>query len=143
MEEPAQLDVVRDQSFIPKCECAVLSVKIAATHLVVDQAPLLKECMNAHDGAHVSSQIPPACGDCEIFRRSEPVRVDHEIAVVFVNGGCFGTISRVEELRQGASFDGMDFGHVEPGRVRGYNDFVCLCCQVLAGLFFESQASCF
>lgn len=105
-------------------------------YLVVDKSPLFEERMHAHDGANVSRQVSSAGGDSEVLRRPQPVRVDHEVAVVLVNRRCLAPVPRVEELWHGAPFYGVDFGHVEPRRVRRDNDLVRLGSEVLSRLLF-------
>jgi hypothetical protein len=96
--------------------------------------------MHPHDGTDVASQIPPTGSDSKVFRRTKTIRVDHKVAVVFVYRRRLRAIARIEELGQCASFDRVYLRHVEPGRVRGDDDLVCLRGEVLAGLVFEPLA---
>lgn len=95
-------------------------------YLIIDQAPLLQESMHSHDGADIACQIPPACSDGKILDRVQPIGVDHEIAIVFVDCGGLASVASVEELWQRFLLQGMDGVHVEPCTVAGKNDLVCL-----------------
>ena len=50
-------------------------------HLVVDQPPLLEECVHAHDGAHVARQVAAAGRARHVLGRVQAVRVQHEVTV--------------------------------------------------------------
>ena len=54
--------------------------------------------MHAHNGAHVARQVPPAGSYSEVFRRVQPVSVNHEVTVVLIDSGRLAPISVVEEL---------------------------------------------
>jgi len=95
-------------------------------YLVVDEAPLLEEGVDAHDGADISSQVPPAGSDGQVLGRVEAVGVDHEVAVVAVDGGRLAAVAAVEELWQGLALAVVDVAHVEPGRIAGDDGRVCL-----------------
>jgi hypothetical protein len=55
------------------------------TDLVVDESPLLQECVNTHDSTDVTCKVSSARGDSEILCRSESVRIDHEVAIILVD----------------------------------------------------------
>jgi len=86
-------------------------------YLVVDQAPLLEKGVDSHYSANISSKIAPASGDCEIFRWVETVGVDHEVAIVFVDGWCLASIATIEELWEAFLLCIVDGVHIEPGAV--------------------------
>ena len=75
--------------------------------------------MNPHNRTDISSQISPASSDREVFYRIETVRVDLKVSVVFVYSWGFASISVVEDLWEGLSFDIVDLVHVKPGAVAG------------------------
>ena len=95
-------------------------------YLVVDEAPLLEEGVDAHDGADISSQVPPAGSDGQVLGRVEAVGVDHEVAVIAVDGGRLAAVAAVEELGQSLALAVVDVAHVEPGRIAGDDGRVCL-----------------
>jgi hypothetical protein len=82
--------------------------------------------VHPHDRTDVSREVPPTRGDGQILARVEPVRVDHKVAVVLVDGRDLAPVLRVEELGQGPALDGVDRREVEPGAVRGDDDRVRL-----------------
>lgn len=102
-------------------------------YLVVDQSPLLKEGMYAHDGANVSCKIPSACGDGEVLGWVEAVCVDHEITVVTVDGRGLAAVATVEEFWEGLALTVVDVAHVEPSRVAWNNGRIGLSDKVRAG----------
>jgi len=110
------------------------------TDLVVDQAPLLKKSMDAHDGADVAGKVAATGSDGEILCWAQTIGVHHKVAVVLVYGGGFGPVTRVEELGEGTSLDGVDLVHAVPGSVAGDDDLVRLRCEVLASLVLETEA---
>jgi hypothetical protein len=59
---------------------------------------LFKESVDAHNSTNIASQISPTSGDSQVLDWIEAVSVDHEIAVVFVHGWSFASISAVEEF---------------------------------------------
>ncbi len=119
-----------------KMKAAVMLI----THLVVNQSPLLQECMYTHNGADIPCQIASAGSDREVLCRAQAVCVDHEVAVILVYSRCFTPIPRVKELRERAALDGVDLRHVEPRRVRRYDDLVRLRCEILPRLLLEPLA---
>jgi hypothetical protein len=104
----------------------VVFVYPIVAYLVVDEAPLLEEGVHAHNGADISSQIPPAGSDGQVLGRVEAVGVDHEVAVVAVDGGGLAAVAAVEELGQSLALAVVDIAHVEPGRIAGDDGRVCL-----------------
>lgn len=112
------MGVLEDQPETVSFDYGASSVDV---YLIVDQSPLLEECMHAHDGAHVSSQIPSACGDCEVFGRVETICVDHKVTVITVDGWGLAAIATVEELGKGLALTVIDVAHVKPGCV-AWND---------------------
>src|SRR5258708_4879970 len=82
--------------------------------------------MDSHNSANISSQIPSASSDGQVLYGVQPVGVDHEVAVVLVDGWSLASVSVVEELWQGLSFDIIDVVHVEPAAVTWENYRVCL-----------------
>lgn len=102
-------------------------------YLVVDQAPLLEKSVDTHDGADISRKVPPTCRDSQVFGRVQAVCVDHEIAIVLVDGRGLASVTGVEELGQGLAFEVVYLMHIEPGAVAGEDDGVCLFNEVAAG----------
>lgn len=96
------------------------------TYLIIDQTPLLKESVHPHNRADISSQISPAGSDRQIFYRVETVCIDHKVSIIFVYSWGLASISVIEELREGFSFDAVDLVHVEPGAITREDDRVCL-----------------
>lgn len=90
--------------------------------------------MYAHNGAYVSCEISSTGRDGEIFGRVEPVCVDHEVTVIFVNRWCLASVATVEELGQRFALEAVYLMHVEPSAVTWQNDGVCLRDEVRAGL---------
>jgi hypothetical protein len=86
-------------------------------YLVVDKSPLLQELVHAHDSTYIASQVPSACGYCEVLCRVQSVCVDHEITVVLVDSGCLAAVAVVEELRKCLLLDVVNSRHVEPRAV--------------------------
>jgi len=66
--------------------------------LVIDQTPLLQKPVNSHDRADITGQISSTCRDGQVLSWVESVGVDHEVAIVFVDGGCFASVSAGKEL---------------------------------------------
>ena len=97
-----------------------------AAYLVIDEAPLLEEGVDAHDGADIASQVPPAGSDGEVLGGVQAVGVDHKVSVVFVHGRRFAAVAAVEELGQSLALAVVDVAHVEPGRIAGDDGRVCL-----------------
>ena len=62
----------------------VQSINAFMTYLIIDQTPLFQERVNAHDGAYITRKISSASGESKVLRWPQSVRVDHEVAVVFV-----------------------------------------------------------
>lgn len=132
-----QQAVVLDQSadeYKPKIDCLCES-----TYLIVNQSPLLQEAMDAHDGTDIASQIPSTRSDSKVLGGAQAIRVDHKVTVILVYSRGLAAIPRVEELGERFLFYGVDFGHVEPGRVGGDDDVVGLRGEVLARLLLEAQ----
>ena len=86
-------------------------------YLVIDQAPLLEECVNSHNGTDVPGKIPPTCRYREILCRVQTVCVDHEVTIVLVDRWSFAPVSAVKELWQSLSLKLVDVVHVEPGAI--------------------------
>lgn len=103
-----------------------------ASYLIVDQSPLLQKGVDAHDCAHVTSQVPATGCHSQVFDGVEAICVDHKIAVVLVNSRRLASISVVEELRHGLALDIVDGVHVEPSAVAWENDRVGLRHKMLA-----------
>lgn len=95
-------------------------------YLVVDQAPLLQEGMNSHNGANITGQVSPAGRHSQILDGIQPVRVDHEVSVVLVDMRCLAPVAAVEKLGEGLSFDVVDGVHVKPGAIARKDDGVSL-----------------
>ena len=86
--------------------------------------------MNSHDGANISCKISSASSDSEVFRWIEPVGVDHEIPVIFIDRRRFTPVPIIEEFPHGLLFQCVDSMHIEPGRIAGEDDCVRLCYQM-------------
>lgn len=84
------------------------------SYLVIDQAPLLEECVNSHNSTDVPGKIPPTCRYREILCRVQTVCVDHEVTIVFVDCWSFAPVPTVKELWQSLSLKLVDVVHVEP-----------------------------
>lgn len=93
------------------------NIQMQRTYLIVDQAPLLEEGMDAHDSADIASKVASACGDSEILGWIKTVRVNHKIAIVLINSLSFTPIAVVEELWYALALNIMDRIHVKPGAV--------------------------
>ena len=98
--------------------------------------------MDTHDSADIASKVATTGSDCEILCRTQAVSVDHEVAVVLVYRGRFGSVTGIEELWESASLDRMNFVTGIPGSIARDNNFMSLGCQVLASLILETKASC-
>jgi len=95
-------------------------------HLVVNETPLLKESMDAHNSAYISRQISPACRNCKIFDRIQTVCVDHEVSIVLIYCWCLASIPVVEEFREGLALNIIDLVHIKPSAVTWQDDGMCL-----------------
>src|SRR6266498_6085171 len=91
-------------------------------YLIVDQAPLFKECMNTHDCTYVSCKIASTGCDGEVLSRVHAVGVDHEVTIVFVDRRCLTPIAIVEELWHGLLLQRVNSVHVEPRAVAWDDD---------------------
>ena len=107
-------------------------------HLVIDQTPLFKERMNAHNRTNIASKIATARSDSQVFDRVQTVGVDHEIAVVLVGRRGLASVAAVEELCQSLFLDGIDGVHVEPSGVARENDCVGLGDELIPCFAFQS-----
>jgi hypothetical protein len=108
-------------------------------YLIVDQAPLLEEAVDAHYGTDVATEVPPAGGEGEVFGRVESVSVDHEVARVLVSGERLAAVPAIEPLGQVLLFDVVDRIHVEPLAVAWQDDGVGLSDQVRPGSRLERR----
>jgi hypothetical protein len=54
--------------------------------------------MDAHYGADIASQVSTTRSHSEVFRRSESVSIDHEVAIVLIYGRRLGPVTGIEEL---------------------------------------------
>ena len=86
--------------------------------------------MNSHDSTNISSKIPPTCGNCKVLGRIKAISIDHEIAVVFIDGRCFAAVSIVEELGHCLFLKSIDGMHIKPSTVARKNDGVGLLYQM-------------
>lgn len=86
--------------------------------------------MDSHDTTDISGQIAPARSDCKIFVRIKAVRIDHEVAIVFIDRRRLAAIPIVEKLRHGFPLNVVDFVHVEPPRITRNDDSVPLSYQI-------------
>jgi len=98
--------------------------------------------MDAHDRADVASKVATTGSDGKILCRTQTIGVDHKVTVVLVYGRRLGPVTRIEELWESTSLDGVDFVHVVPGSVAGDDNFMRLSCEVLAGLVLEADTDC-
>lgn len=109
------------------CEQAWSSIDVIfAAYLIVDEAPLLKERMNSHDGANITRKIAAACSNREVLDGVQAISVDHEVAVVLVHGRGLASVTVVEEFTHRLALNVVDGVHVEPGAVAGQHDGVRL-----------------
>jgi hypothetical protein len=74
-------------------------------HLIVNQTPLLKEGVYAHDGANVTGKVASAGSDGEVLDGVQSVGIDHEVAVVLVHRRSLATITVVKELGESLALD--------------------------------------
>ena len=113
----------------------VMNLRFA--HLIVDQAPLLQERMNAHDGANITCQVTTTSSHSQIFDGVQSVGVDHEISVVLVSSGSLAAITAIEEFCEGLLFDRINGVHIEPSSIAGENNGMGLRDELLAGRSFQ------
>lgn len=95
-------------------------------HLVVNQPPLLKERMDAHDRADISSKVATAGRNRKVLDGVESIGVDHKISVVLVDGGGLAAVPAIEEFGQGLLLYRVDDVHIKPGGIAGENNGMCL-----------------
>lgn len=86
-------------------------------YLIIDQAPLLEESVDAHNGAYISSQVTSTSSDRKVFLRIEPVSIDHKVPVVFVHGRRLAPIATVEEFGKSLFLNVRNLMHIKPGTV--------------------------
>ena len=98
--------------------------------------------MDTHDSTDIASKVAATGSDCKIFCWTQAVSVDHKVAVVFIYGGRFGSVTGIEKLWKSASLYRMNFVTGIPGSIARDNNFMSLSCQVLASLILETKASC-
>ena len=99
----------------------------AGIYLVIDETPLLQECMHPHYSTDISSKISSTSGHSEIFRGIQTVCVNHEVTVVFINGRSLASIAAIEEFGKGPFLGFVDSVHVKPSAVAWKNDGMSLC----------------
>lgn len=121
-----------DQRQPREVRCMYWQYACDTTYLVVDQTPLLKEGMDSHDGANITSQVSTASRYCQILDGVQSVGIDHKVAIVFVDSGGFASVAVVEELGHGLAFDVVNRVHVEPGTIARQDNRMCLGNEMLA-----------
>jgi hypothetical protein len=82
--------------------------------------------MYAHDCANISSKISAASSEGKILARIETVGIDHEVAIVLVNGWSLASVPVVEELWQSLALNVVDRVHIKPSAVTWEDNGVCL-----------------
>lgn len=82
--------------------------------------------MDSHDGTDIPRQIPAAGRDGQILDGIQTVGIDHEIAVVLIDGRRLASVPAIKELGESLLLNRMDGVHVEPCRVTGEDDGVSL-----------------
>lgn len=110
--------------------------------MVVNEAPLLQEGVDTHDGADITGEVATASGDGQVFDGVQSICVDHEITVVLVDGGGLASIPAVEELCESLSLDGVDGVHVKPRGVAGEDDGMGLRHEMIACRRFDGCLLC-
>lgn len=95
-------------------------------YLVVDEAPLLEKRVHTHDRANIASKVTSTGCDGKIFHRVEPVGINHEVTIIFIDSWSLASVAVVEELGQRLALNVVNRVHVEPGAITWQHDGVRL-----------------
>ena len=79
--------------------------------------------MDTDNSTDIASQVSTAGRDGEVLGGLQTVRVNHKVAIVLVHLRGLAPVLVVEELWEGLLLDFVDASHVEPGGIRGDDDF--------------------